>query len=76
MADDKDKYGRKDPPEPHEWPAIWRALERSDKGWIITGPIYAVVSNWKALLVIAGVIVWINSPELVAYLSSLMGIEK
>jgi hypothetical protein len=72
VSDDK-KYGRKDPPEHSEWTDIWDALEKADKGWIITGPIYAVVSNWKALLVIGFVIFAVNSPRIVAAIEALMG---
>ncbi|MEY1555337.1 hypothetical protein AB3Y40_06845 [Yoonia sp. R2331] len=72
MNDDFDPR-RKTPPEDHEWPGIWEALEKSNKGWIITGPIHAVATNWKALLVIAGIVLWINSPELVAYLRAVLG---
>lgn len=70
---DKEPFGRKEPPEESEWHAIWSALEKAEKGWIITGPVYAIVSNWKALLVIAAVIVWINSPEIVSALRVLIG---
>ena len=73
MSDEDDKYGRKEPPEPHEWHDIWKSLEKSDKGWIITGPIYAVVSNWKALVVIALLLAWINSPEILNIFSRLRG---
>lgn len=76
MADDDDKYGRKDPPEPHEWPAIWRSLEKSDKGWIITGPVYAVVKNWKALAVIAGLLIMFNQPEVAAAVQAIFGAIK
>lgn len=76
MADDDDKYGRKDPPEPHEWPAIWRSLEKSDKGWIITGPIYAVVKNWKALVVIAGLLIAFNQAEFIEGLKMALGAFK
>lgn len=71
---EKEPYGRKEPPEESEWHAIWSALEKADKSWIITGPIYAVVSNWKALLVIFAVITWVNSPEILAALKTLMGV--
>lgn len=69
----KDPFGRKEPPEDDEWSRIWRAVERSEMSWLIVGPIHAVVSNWKALLAIAGVIVWINSPEIVAALATILG---
>ena len=70
---EKDPFRRKDPPEEHEWQRIWKAVERSEMSWLVVGPIHAVVSNWKALLVIAGAIVWINSPEIVAALATILG---
>jgi hypothetical protein len=76
MADDDDKYGRKEPPELHEWPDIWRSLEKSDKGWIITGPFYAVVKNWKALAVIVGVLFLLNQPEVAALVKMTFGAIK
>lgn len=71
----KDPFGRKNPPEEEEWPRIWRAVERSELAWIIVGPIHAVVSNWKALVVIAGVVVWLNSPKIIAALTALLGVS-
>lgn len=68
MSDDFDPR-RKTPPEEHEWAGIWDALEKADKGWIVTGPIHAVVSNWKALCVIAAIIVFINGPEIMAIIN-------
>ncbi len=62
MSDDLRK-GRDRPPTDEEWVGVWSALEKADKGWIITGPIYAVVSNWKALSVTIGVIIVINRKE-------------
>lgn len=63
MSDDL-KTGRTTPPKDDEWKHIWPALDKSDKAWTIVGPIWAVVSNWKALLAIAGVVAWINSGEI------------
>jgi hypothetical protein len=62
--------------QPHEWPDIWRSLEKSDKGWIITGPIYAVVKNWKALAVIVGVLFLLNQPEVAALVKMTFGAIK
>lgn len=76
MADDDKRYGRKEPPEEHEWQYIWRSLEKSDKGWIITGPIYAVVSNWKALAVIVVIIAWLNQPKIIALISEIAGMAQ
>jgi hypothetical protein len=52
------------------------SLEKSDKGWIITGPIWAVVKNWKALAVIAGVLFMFNQPEFAALVKMTFGAIK
>lgn len=57
------KSVRGTPPKEEEWAGVWSALEKADKGWVITGPIYAVVSNWKALSVTIGVIIVLNREE-------------
>lgn len=76
MAEKKDKYGRKEPPEHDEWIDIWHSLEKADRGWIITGPIYAIVSNWKALVVIFLFIAWLNSPDILDFLAFVRGDGK
>jgi hypothetical protein len=72
MGDDKLKTGRGTPPEDNEWQGVWDALEKAEKGWIITGPIHAVVSNWRALCVIGAVIGFINRADIMAALEVLL----
>ena len=72
MSDDL-KPGRSTPPEDHEWGGIWKALDRANKSWIVTGPIYAAVTNWKAFAIIVGIVVWLNRPEIVAAIRTLSG---
>jgi hypothetical protein len=74
MADDDDKYGRKDPPARDEWPHIFDGIQKSHKMWIIVGPIFAVVSNWKALVAIVIFVAWLNQSEIAAILATLTGI--
>lgn len=71
MADDEEKYGRKEPPERDEWPHIFDGIHKSHKMWIIVGPVFAVVSNWKALVVITLVVAWLNHPKIAAILATL-----
>ncbi len=76
MSDDLET-GRTTPPKDEEWASIWKKLDRADslssKAWVIVGPIYAVVTNWKALgLIIAGV-AWLNRPEIIAALTTIAG---
>jgi len=69
--------GRQTPPEPHEWPHIWRKLERADslsqKAWVIAGPFYAVVTNWKALCVVGGVALFLKGDDLLVFFAAWLG---
>ena len=74
MSDDKDKTTRDTPAEDgSDWQALWRAVERSDKMWWLVGPIHAVASNWKAILVVAGIVVWLSRDDIRAALIVLTG---
>lgn len=73
-VDDEDlDTGRKTPPEDHEWPSIWRALDRSNKSWKVVGPIYAVVSNWKSLAFLATCVLAWNGPHIIELLEAFIG---
>ena len=71
MSDKKSR--RNTPPEEDEWPDVWDAIDKANMSWIITGPIHAVVSNWKALVVIAGVIVWLNNDRIIEAIATIIG---
>jgi len=72
---DEDKWTRATPPDPEkdEWQKIWSAIEKAEKSWLITGPIYAIVSNWKALAVVVAAAAWINKPEILQAITVLFG---
>ena len=72
MSDD-DKFNRTTPPEDHEWPIVYSAIEKANKAWIVVGPIHAIVTNWKFLLGAIAAAAWINRPEIVSALSVLIG---
>lgn len=62
----EDRSGRRTPPENEEdWFFIWDSSDKSQKAWRVVGPLHSIVSNWKAYLVIAGIILAINSPRIV-----------
>ena len=73
MSDDKDPTHRSTPPQDDEWGFLWKAADRANKAWLITGPIYAVASNWKALAAIGAIVVWWNSPKAAAVIAALIG---
>lgn len=69
MSDDL-KTGRKTPPKDDEWEGIWDSLKRSNRMWPVMAPIIAVVENWKALLIVAGVVAFIRGPELIEVIAA------
>ena len=75
MSDEKNLLKRKEPPQTEdEWAYLIDGIEKAHLGWIVTGPIVAVVKNWKALLAIVVVIAWINTPEIIAAFKAIAGI--
>jgi len=47
-------------------------IDQMQKIWPIFGPIVAVVTNFKALVIILAVILWFQNPKIVAFFQSLM----
>lgn len=72
MSDDLET-GRQTPPEPHEWGGIWKSLENANKSWVIAGPFYAAVKNWKAWITIGGIVLFIKGDEIVVALLAWLG---
>ena len=62
------------PPKPDEWPYIWDGSEKGHKTWSVGGAaIYAAVTNWKAWIVIGGVVAFIKGDDIVVLIQSLIG---
>jgi hypothetical protein len=70
---DDDEYTRNTPPEETEWHKIWASVERSNKAWLIVGPIHAVATNWKFLLGAVAAAAWFNRPEITQALTVILG---
>ena len=69
-----DPTERTTPPEtPDEWAFIWRGAERANDAWTITGPIVAIVRNWKTWATCLGLLLWFNRPDVLAALQVIMG---
>lgn len=67
---------RKTPPEKEsEWAHLWEGVDKAHKGWTVTGPIYAAVTNWKAWVAIAAIVAFLNKPELTDAITLLLGAE-
>lgn len=73
MPENGKKFERTTPPTKEEWAEIWPAIEKADKAWLIIGPIHAVVTNWKALLIVAIVVLWLNNPKILEALRVITG---
>lgn len=71
-----DPTGRKTPPDDDEWGDIWPAIKFASEAQPVLGPIVAIGKNWRAALAIIAFVIWINSPEVVAALKTLIGAGK
>lgn len=72
-----DPSGRRTPPEtPDEWDYIWRGARYSHEARPIVGPVSAIVRNWKGAAAVVVFVVWINSPEILQALKTLVGWPK
>ena len=60
-------------PHEKEWPSVWEALERANKTWVITAPIVAIVSNWRAIAVVAAITLALNGQQILAILEAYLG---
>ena len=78
MAADEDlKIHRNEPPhEGEDWQRLHRAAWRADQTWLISRPIVAIASNWKALVGLGILIAWANRPDIMAAFQVLMGVPK
>jgi hypothetical protein len=65
MPDKLPPDNRERPPHEHEWAWFWDNADKAQKSWIIVGPIHAAVTNWKAWLIMGGVVAWMRGPELI-----------
>ena len=55
---------------------IHRAISRVDAAWPFLKPIVAVVSNWKAWLVGAGIFAALRNDEILALVDQILGVLK
>jgi hypothetical protein len=69
-----DKSTRRTPPEtPEDWAYLWQGAERGHDAWPVTGPMVAAVRNWKAWVFALALVLWINRPDILAALNTLIG---
>ncbi len=78
MGDDKENPADRTtaPKGPEEWRFIWRGAERANRAGPIIDPIYAVVSNWRAIAIVVIVILWLNKPEILTALQTIFGVKE
>ena len=69
-----DPTERKTPPEnDDDWSFLWRGAKRANDGWVILGPLVALVKNWKAWAIGSVAFLWINRPDILEALRKIMG---
>lgn len=75
MGKDEDTIAAShEPPKTgEEWRVIRDGVDKSHKAWVIVGPFHAVATNWKAILVVVSIIVWMNSPKFLAAIAIFSG---
>ena len=77
MNNEDYRHYPKVPPETEEdWQRLHQAAERANKTWIVTGPMVAFVTNWKAWLVMLGFVALMRRSEVIAVVDLLTGVAK
>lgn len=72
-----DPSGRKTPPDnDDEWRYLWDAARWSHEARPFLGPFVAIAKNWKGAAFVVAFVVWINSPDIVEALRTLVGWQK
>lgn len=65
---------RTTPPEtPEEWQQYWEDREYIERSRPFLSPLVAVGENWKALLIVATMVLMIQSPRIIAAIEVLAG---
>lgn len=73
MADDDLSGYESGPIEADERRRMRRDFKRVDALWSTFGPITGVARNWKFWLGMAGILAWLNRPEIMAALQVILG---
>ncbi len=74
MSDDENPADRKTPAKTQEdWSYLWNGAEKSEKMWVIVGPLHAVFANWKAIVFVLLLVLYINKPEILKAIETLLG---
>jgi hypothetical protein len=62
----KDRIATRETPasSDDDWQEIWDSVEKAQKSWTITGPIYALLANWKAWILMLSIVAWLQGGEL------------
>lgn len=78
MADNDDlkRYPVKPLETDTEWQRLHRSMYFSEEMWRVVGPIVAIVRNWKAWAIAAGVFIFFRRPEVIAVLDLISGTTK
>ncbi len=74
--DDLGRYSDKPFEEGHDWQRLRRTIHRTDSAWGVLAPFVALKDNWKALAVVAALIVFFSSPEIIAAIRTIAGVVQ
>jgi len=66
---------KKDPLSDTDLQKTRLTIQRMDDAWPIIGPIVAVVRNWKAWAIALAFFLWINQPDILGALKTIMGVK-
>lgn len=78
MTKDEDDRSLRSTPAEHEddWRDIWRSVDQNRKLWWLWGAVHAVVSNWKAIAIVAGAIAYFSRDDIRAAIAVLTGASQ
>jgi hypothetical protein len=74
MSDEENPADRVTPAKTQsDWKFIWDGAEKSHKTWVIIGPLHSVLVNWKAIVFVLLLILYINKPEILKAIETILG---
>lgn len=77
MTDKKDPLHNVTRPETDaHWDAIIEGAKKAHKTWVVSGPLVAIVTYWKAFMVMGGAIVAMNAEQIITWIEVYAGVGK
>lgn len=64
--ENKNPLARTEPPKSDdEWSHIFKGVDKAHKSWVVTGPIWHVVTSWRGILAVIAIVSFIRGPEII-----------